>query len=39
MFILLAHPIYLCVAMIIYAVYVSRWCYRWIWWGLELERG
>jgi len=29
MVILLAHPICLCVAMIVYAVYVSRWCCRW----------
>jgi len=30
MFILLAHSICLCLAMIVYAVYVSRWCCRWI---------
>jgi len=36
---LLAHPIYLCVAMIVYAVYVSRWCCRWIWSGVAPERG
>jgi len=31
---LLAHPIYLCLAMIVYAVHGSRWCCRWIWWGI-----
>jgi len=39
MFIMLAHPICLCLAMIVYAVHVSRWCCRWIWWGVSLERG
>jgi len=34
MFILLAHPIYLCLAMIMYAIHRSRWCCRWIRWGL-----
>jgi len=31
---LLAHPICLCLAMIVYALHVSRWYYRWIWWGI-----
>jgi len=31
---LLAHPICLCLAMIVYAIRVSRWCCRWIWWGI-----
>jgi len=30
MFILLAYPIRLCLAMIVYGVYVSRWCCKWI---------
>jgi len=34
MFELLAHPICLCLAMIVYAVHVSRWWCRWSWWGL-----
>jgi len=38
-FILLAHPICLCLAIIVYAVHGSIWCYRWIWWGLATERG
>jgi len=25
--------------MIMYSVYVSRWCCRWIWWGIKPERG
>ena len=36
---LLAHPICLCLAMIVYAVHVSRWWCRWSWWGLAAERG
>jgi len=39
MFILLAHLICLCLAMIVYAIHGSRWCCRWIWWGLAAERG
>jgi len=39
MFELLAHPICLCLAMIVYAVHVSRWWCRWSWWGLAAERG
>jgi len=34
MFILLAHPICLCLAMIVYEVHGSRRCCRSIWWGL-----
>jgi len=30
MFILLVHPICLCLAMIVYMVHGSRWCCRWI---------
>jgi len=33
-YILLAHPICLCLAIIMYAVHGSRWCCRWIWWGI-----
>jgi len=29
-FILLAHPIFLCLAMIMYVVHGSGWCCRWI---------
>jgi len=39
MYNMLAHPIYLCLAMIVYAVHESRWYCKWIWWGIELERG
>jgi len=39
LFYLLAHPICLCLAMILYAVYVSRWWCRWSWWGLAAETG
>jgi len=31
---ILAHPICLYLAMIMYAVHVSRWYRRWSWWGL-----
>jgi len=31
---LLANPFCLCLAMIVYAVNVSIWCCRWIWWGI-----
>jgi len=34
MLILLDHPICLYVTMIVYAIYVSRWCCRWSWWGV-----
>jgi len=34
---LLAYPINLCLAMIVYAVHESRWYCRWIWWGLGTE--
>jgi len=35
MFIILAHPICFCLAMIVYAIHMSRWhgC-RWFWWSL-----
>jgi len=36
---MLAHPICLCLAMIVYAVHVSIWYCRWFWWGIGLERG
>jgi len=29
-----AHPIYLCLALIMYAVHRSSRCCRWIWWGI-----
>jgi len=32
---MLAHPICLCLAMIVYAVHGSKCYCRWIWWGLE----
>jgi len=34
-----AHPICLCLAMIVYAVHVSRGYCRWSWWDLESEWG
>jgi len=37
--IFLAHPICLCLAMIVYAVHVSKWYCRWSWWGLAAEWG
>jgi len=37
--IFLAHPICLCLAMIMYAVHVSIWYCRRSWWGLGSERG
>jgi len=39
MFIFLAHPICLYMAMIVYAVHRSIWCCMWIWWSLSAERG
>jgi len=36
---LLAHFICLYLAMIVYAVHVSKWCCKWIWWGIEPVRG
>jgi len=32
--IILAHPICLCLAMIVYTVHGSIWYCRWSWWGL-----
>jgi len=36
---MLAHPICLCLAMIVHAVHVSKGYCRWIWWGLGSEHG
>jgi len=36
---MLAHPICLCLVMIVYAVHESKRCCRWIWWDVESERG
>jgi len=38
-YILLAHPISLCLVMIVYAVRESRRCCRWIWWVIEPKQG
>jgi len=29
-----AHPICLCLAIIVYALHESRGCCRWFWWGV-----